>query len=142
MRQLKPLILLLIVILAVTLWNRHAGTPEATIPTVTHADSRTAPPAPDAANDRTASLPAQAREMVQRINQGGPFEHSQDGVVFGNYEGLLPKQPRGYYHEYTVETPGARTRGARRIITGGTPPVVWYYTEDHYRSFHRFAVAR
>ena len=80
--------------------------------------------------------------MVQQINRGGPFEHSQDGAVFGNYEGLLPKQPRGYYHEYTVETPGARNRGARRIITGGTPPIVWYYTDDHYRSFRRFEVAR
>jgi len=62
--------------------------------------------------------------------------------VFGNYEGLLPKEPRGYYHEYTVETPGARNRGARRIVTGGTPPEVWYYTDDHYRSFRRFEVAR
>ena len=60
--------------------------------------------------------------------------------MFGNYEGLLPQQPRGYYHEYTVETPGARTRGARRIITGGTPPVAYYYTDDHYRSFRRFDV--
>ncbi|MGB6142711.1 MAG: ribonuclease domain-containing protein, partial [Rhodanobacter sp.] len=53
-----------------------------------------------------------------------------------------PKEPRGYYHEYTVETPGARNRGARRIVTGGTPPEVWYYTDDHYRSFRRFEVAR
>lgn len=85
-----------------------------------------------------AFLPAQARDTLARIARGGPFEHSQDGVVFGNYEDLLPQQPRGYYHEYTVETPGARTRGARRIITGGTPPAVWYYTDDHYRSFRRF----
>jgi len=85
-----------------------------------------------------AFLPAQAHDTLARIAHGGPFEHSQDGVVFGNYEGLLPQQPRGYYHEYTVETPGARTRGARRIITGGRPPAVWYYTDDHYRSFRRF----
>jgi len=63
-------------------------------------------------------------------------------VTFGNYEGLLPKQPRGYYREYTVETPGARTRGTRRIITGGNPPEVYYYTDDHYRSFRRFEVTR
>lgn len=63
-------------------------------------------------------------------------------MTFGNYEGLLPKQPRGYYREYTVETPGASTRGARRIITGGNPPVVYYYTDDHYRSFRRFEVNR
>jgi ribonuclease T1 len=80
--------------------------------------------------------------MVHRITNGGPYEHRQDGAVFGNYEGLLPAQPRGYYHEYTVQTPGVRSRGARRIVTGGTPPVVWYYTDDHYRSFRRFEVGR
>lgn len=80
--------------------------------------------------------------MLDLIARGGPFDHRQDGGVFGNYEGLLPKQQRGYYHEYTVETPSARNRGARRIITGGTPPIVWYYTEDHYRSFRRFEVNR
>jgi ribonuclease T1 len=142
MRQLKPLILLAIVILAVMMWNRHAGAPEAVIPTGTHASSTVASHTPQAAGDSTASLPAQARATVQRISHGGPFDHSQDGAVFGNYESLLPQQPRGYYHEYTVETPGARNRGARRIITGGTPPLVWYYTDDHYRSFRRFEVAR
>lgn len=137
MRQLKPLILLAIVILAVTMWNRHAGPPAMPTPSATDPGSDVARPAPST-DGSTTSLPAQAREMIQRIDRGGPFEHSQDGAVFGNYEGLLPKQPRGYYHEYTVETPGARNRGARRIITGGTPPVVWYYTDDHYRSFRRF----
>ena len=58
--------------------------------------------------------------------------------MFGNYEHLLPAQPRGYYREYTVPMPGARNRGARRIITGGAPPAVYYYTDDHYRSFRRF----
>ena len=67
--------------------------------------------------------------MIQR---GGPYPHRQDGSVFGNFEGHLPRQPRGWYHEYTVETPGARNRGTRRIITGGTPPSEWYYTDDHY----------
>ena len=142
MRQLKPLILLAIVILAVTMWNRHAGTPAIVTPNSTSANGEFVSRPPPGANDGTASLPAQAHEMVQRIQQGGPFEHSQDGAVFGNYEGLLPKQPRGYYHEYTVETPGARNRGTRRIITGGTPPVAWYYTDDHYRSFRRFEATR
>ncbi|WP_426689206.1 ribonuclease domain-containing protein [Rhodanobacter ginsengiterrae] len=141
MRQLKPLILLVIVILAVMMWNRHAGHPDLPAATVTGAGSELARPA-SPTDDGTAGLPAQARQMLQRITHGGPFEHSQDGAVFGNYEGLLPKQPRGYYHEYTVETPGARNRGARRIITGGTPPVAWYYTDDHYRSFRRVEVAR
>ena len=80
--------------------------------------------------------------MLDRIASGGPFTHRQDGVVFGNYENLLPREPRGYYHEYTVETPGADTRGARRIITGGTPPQIYYYTDDHYRSFRAFKVTR
>ena len=90
----------------------------------------------------TRGLPPEAADTLARIAAGGPFAHAQDGVVFGNYEGLLPRQPRGYYHEYTVETPGARTRGARRIITGGQPPVVYYYTADHYRSFRRFEPSR
>lgn len=137
MRQFKPLILLAIVILAVTVWHRHASAPVATgSPTAT---------APTRAPQRTYAadfLPAEAHATLDRIARGGPFEHRQDGATFGNYEGLLPQQPRGYYHEYTVETPGARTRGARRIITGGTPPEVWYYTDDHYRSFRRFEVNR
>ena len=73
--------------------------------------------------------------MIQR---GGPFPHRQDGSVFGNREGHLPRQPRGWYREYTVETPGLGHRGARRIVTGGQPPRDWYYTDDHYDSFRRF----
>lgn len=142
MRQLKPLILLAIVILALTMWNRHAGTPDGAMPSASRADSEVSARAPQPADDGAASLPPQALELIQRINHGGPFDYSQDGGAFGNYEGLLPKQPRGYYREYTVDTPGARTRGARRIITGGNPPVDWYYTDDHYRSFRRFEVAR
>jgi guanyl-specific ribonuclease Sa len=138
MRRLRPLLLLLIAIVAVTLWQRHGELPG--VPAGTHGSAVATRVAP--ADDSMASLPPQAREMVQRIVAGGPFAHSQDGTVFGNYEGLLPQQPRGYYHEYTVETPGARNRGARRIVTGGTPPTVWYYTDDHYRSFRRLEVAR
>lgn len=85
-----------------------------------------------------AFLPAEAHATITAIQNGGPFNHHQDGNVFGNYEGHLPRQPRGWYHEYTVETPGARDRGARRIITGGTPPREWYYSDDHYASFRRF----
>jgi ribonuclease T1 len=87
-----------------------------------------------------AYLPPEACQTLTLIAQHGPFPNRQDGVVFGNYENLLPPQPRGYYHEYTVATPGASDRGARRIITGGTPPVAYYYTDDHYRSFQRFQV--
>jgi ribonuclease T1 len=73
------------------------------------------------------------------IRHGGPFPSGKDGVVFGNYEGLLPKQKRGYYHEFTVKTEGTRNRGARRIIVGGEPTVSkdLYYTDDHYATFKR-----
>ena len=87
-----------------------------------------------------SSLPPEARRTDQLIHSGGPFPYSRDGVVFGNYEKRLERQPRGYYHEYTVPTPGARDRGARRIICGGKPPTepdACFYTEDHYSSFHR-----
>ncbi len=87
-----------------------------------------------------SSLPPEARKTDQLIHSGGPFPYSQDGVVFGNREKRLERHPRGYYHEYTVVTPGARTRGARRIICGGNPPTepeACFYTEDHYSSFHR-----
>ena len=67
------------------------------------------------------------------IEQGGPFPYDRDGIVFGNREGLLPPRPDGYYHEYTVITPGSADRGARRIIAG--QPGEYYYTDDHYDSF-------
>ncbi|QAU35339.1 ribonuclease [Janthinobacterium sp. 17J80-10] len=84
-------------------------------------------------------LPVEARATFVLIKQGGPFPYSRDGVVFRNYEGILPKQKRGYYREYTVKTPGVRHRGARRIIAGGEPPPgeEFYYTDDHYVSFKR-----
>ncbi|RDS86857.1 ribonuclease [Dyella psychrodurans] len=97
---------------------------------------------PAAHTDLPAFMPPEACDTLARILQGGPFPYSQDGVVFGNYEGRLPSQPRGYYHEYTVDTPGARNRATRRIITGGTPPQVFYYTGDHYQSFQPFQVNR
>ncbi|HVK52036.1 MAG TPA: ribonuclease domain-containing protein [Pseudoxanthomonas sp.] len=85
-----------------------------------------------------AFLPAEARRTLQLIAQGGPYPHRQDGSVFGNREGRLPAQARGYYHEYTVDTPGLNHRGARRIVTGGNPPSEFYYSDDHYDSFRRF----
>ena len=86
-----------------------------------------------------AKLPAEARDMLRLIRAGGPFAYERDGVTFGNREHLLPARRRGYYHEYTVATPGARNRGARRIICGGArqTPDVCYYTDDHYASFRR-----
>ena len=84
-------------------------------------------------------LPSEAREVYDRILAGGPFQYERDGIVFGNREHLLPSRSRGYYHEYTVPTPGAHDRGARRIICGGPKrsPDACFYTNDHYRSFRR-----
>lgn len=88
-----------------------------------------------------AFLPVEAHAVLGRIAHGGPFDYRQDGGVFQNRERQLPPQPRGYYREYTVETPGSPDRGARRIITGGEPPSEYWYTDDHYRSFRRFEVS-
>ncbi|MDR2991000.1 MAG: ribonuclease [Burkholderiaceae bacterium] len=85
-------------------------------------------------------LPRQGQQTYQLILQGGPFPYSKDGTVFGNYERQLPSARRGYYHEYTVTTPGVRNRGARRIVCGGiqrTAPDACYYTSDHYSSFKK-----
>ena len=87
-----------------------------------------------------AFLPDEARDTIALIRRGGPFPHPQDGSTFQNREGLLPARARGWYREYTVETPGLSHRGARRIVTGGDPPEAWYYTDDHYDSFRAFAV--
>lgn len=83
------------------------------------------------------ALPAEAHATLQRILAGGPHPYRQDGGTFQNRERLLPQRERGWYREYTVDTPGSRDRGARRIVTGGQPPREFWYTADHYRSFRR-----
>ena len=85
----------------------------------------------------TQGLPPEALATLEAIEHGGPFRYDRDGTVFQNREGLLPERPRGYYREYTVDTPGSRDRGARRIVTGGDPPEAYYYTDDHYGTFRR-----
>lgn len=82
-----------------------------------------------------SALPAEARETLRLIDKGGPYPYDRDGAVFGNFEGLLPQQSRGYYHEYTVRTPGSKDRGARRIVAGKGGE--FYWTADHYQSFQR-----
>ena len=87
-----------------------------------------------------SELPAEARQTERLVRAGGPFLYGKDGVVFSNRERALPRQPRGYYREYTVRTPGSRDRGARRIVCGGRQPrepEACFYTEDHYASFRR-----
>jgi ribonuclease T1 len=104
---------------------------------VSPAQARTAPDELPAA--ALADLPKEARTLNAAIRAGGPFQYERDGVVFGNRERLLPIKPRGYYHEYTVPTPGSKSRGARRIVCGGpkTTPEACYYSDDHYQSFRR-----
>jgi len=80
-------------------------------------------------------LPEEARQTLELIKSNGPFPHRQDGTTFGNREKRLPLRANGYYREYTVKTPGAKDRGARRIVAGNGGE--FYYTEDHYRSFSR-----
>lgn len=103
-----------------------------------------APSTPAHTDDRAQKLglPPEAVVTLDLILRGGPFPYRQDGSTFQNRERLLPDRPRGYYREYTVTTPGAPDRGARRFVTGGNPPEVFYYTQDHYRSFRRIEIDR
>lgn len=133
---LWPLLLLLALGLGWQAWR--APVPPAAPAPVAGADSTTAAqPAPRSDAQRDAALPPEAEATLALIRRGGPFPYRQDGSVFGNREGRLPPQPRGWYREYTVPTPGLGHRGARRIVTGGDPPREWYYTDDHYASFRR-----
>ena len=91
-----------------------------------------------------STLPTEARETLALIRKGGPYPYAKDGSIFSNRERILPIEPRGFYHEFTVKTPHARDRGARRVICGGAlvkqrPQVLdtCYYTDDHYASFKK-----
>lgn len=110
------------------------GTSQPAAPAGTGASAAPAPSwAKGMATVRADALPPQAREVLALIDKGGPYPYRQDGTVFGNFEKALPQRKRGYYHEYTVKTPGERDRGARRIVTGGSGE--FYYTDDHYETF-------
>ncbi|KQY54680.1 ribonuclease domain-containing protein [Lysobacter sp. Root494] len=145
-----------LLILGLWLWSQHYAHAPVQAPNATSqvAGPSTSPfslppnepasspqPAAEAAHSYPELLPPEAHDVLERIARGGPFEYRQDGSVFQNREHRLPAQPRGYYHEYTVETPGSRDRGARRIITGGEPPREYWYSDDHYRSFQPFKVS-
>lgn len=148
-RKRNPLTWLLLAIALVAAWMLWPTRGPATSPTpsVTATTPASPPPPPlaEAPTNRQPALPdflpAEAHRTIGLIQRGGPFPHRQDGSVFGNREGHLPQQSRGWYREYTVDTPGLSHRGARRIITGGQPPREWYYSDDHYESFRRFDVA-
>lgn len=118
---------------------------EQQVPAVTsvEAGNSIAPPQSLGADEIALSrLPAPGPKVYAQILQGGPFAFDKDGSVFGNYEGHLPKQARGYYREYTVAY-AHRSRGAKRIVCGGTvarQPADCFYTADHYNSFRRIVV--
>ena len=84
-----------------------------------------------------SDLPPEALDTAAEIAAGPPYAYERDGVIFENREGLLPDHERGYYEEFTVETPGSADRGARRIVWGLQDEL--YYTDDHYQSFERIA---
>lgn len=99
-------------------------------------------PVDEVATVAVSALPIEARRTHDLIHAGGPFPYGKDGSVFGNRERVLPRRERGHYREYTVPTPGARNRGARRIVCGGSQPrdpEACYYSDDHYASFKRIA---
>ncbi len=110
-----------------------AGAAHAATPT-THAASVITLAPFDTGDVCQSDLPSQADDTLDLITSNGPFPYSEDGEVFHNNEALLPSETDGYYHEYTVVTPGASTRGTRRIITAGDGTD--YYTSDHYESFN------
>ena len=97
------------------------------------AAQRAPTPAEPVGEIHVEQLPREAKATIALIKKGGPYPYAKDGAIFGNREGLLPKQKRGYYREYTVKTPGERTRGARRIVVGSAGEM--YFTEDHYNHF-------
>ncbi|WP_235739183.1 ribonuclease [Nocardioides alcanivorans] len=133
-RTLRAISTVLVALVAVVVWWFQAGSDEA--------DKGPDPSAVVEVDTESGlglvsvdSLPAQAEDTLDLIDAGGPFPHDRDGVVFGNYEGILPQKQRGHYHEYTVPTPGLSHRGARRIVTGDDGE--YYWTPDHYATFLR-----
>ena len=146
-RKRNPLAWLLLAIALLVAWQWWPARDVVPVPGVAAPASTSPPPralpplAEEPSEPATALpgfLPAEAHRTIALIQRGGPFPYRQDGGVFGNREAHLPRQSRGWYREYTVDTPGLGHRGARRIITGGRPPREWYYTDDHYDSFRRF----
>lgn len=145
-------IVLALLVLGLWAWSQQRAPVPASEPAGASVPAPSLPDMPPPAASRSgpeadpshypAFLPAEAHDVLRRIAQDGPFDYRQDGSVFQNRERRLPLQSRGYYREYTVQTPGSHDRGARRIITGGEPPREYWYTDDHYQSFQRFEVSR
>ncbi|MCA1655989.1 MAG: ribonuclease [Pseudonocardiaceae bacterium] len=136
-KTLLPLLIATLTVLGLTTAAHAGGTAQAVgtaqvVGTVATAQ----PPCGDTASYDVvplSSLPPEATDTTELIEQGGPFPYPQDGTVFQNREDLLPDCAVGYYHEFTVQTPGSPNRGARRIVTGDAGE--HFYTPDHYESF-------
>ena len=138
-KWIRLVVLLLAALAAAQWWPGHAptGGPGSDAP----GDGPTPTvPGPDARYP--SFLPPEAVTTLETVRHGGPLPYARDGTVFQNRERRLPERPHGYYREYTVPTPGSADRGARRIVTGGQPPEVYYYSDDHYRSFRRVEIDR
>ena len=148
--SIAPIALVLAVVLGIWLINGRepgtgtgSGTGEQIADGASYVGSQDPPVSPSGASTASAtgglpvvaaaSLPVEARDVLDLIDAGGPFAYDEDGATFGNYEGLLPVEPGGYYAEYTVDTPGSDDRGARRIVAGDGGER--YFTDDHYASF-------
>lgn len=136
----RPLLALIVLILllaagyagrAITSHSKSPSAVSSSSPTVTAAGSVGVP---------LSTLPPEAAKTVMLIEKKGPFPYPHDGIVYQNLEHHLPAEPRGYYHEYTVTTPGSADRGTRRIITGNRGE--FWYTDDHYQSFVRVDISR
>lgn len=134
----------LAVVLAASLLRDGAST--TTAPPAGRPASSTSSASPSAADTPVSGLPTvpesrlprEATETLALVRAGGPYPYEQDDGVFGNRERLLPPRPRGYYREYTVETPGDTDRGPRRLVVGAAGDVYW--TTDHYASFRQVEV--
>jgi guanyl-specific ribonuclease Sa len=70
--------------------------------------------------------------------EGGGLERYAPGMCiggdrFGNYEGILPDAPGRKWTECDIDTLGAKSRGAKRIVFSNDGLI--YYTDDHYETF-------
>ncbi len=93
--------------------------------------------------DEYGSLPGNfiTKKEAEKLGwEGGPVSDYYDGGAiggshFGNYEKLLPD---GDYKECDIDTNGTKGRGAKRLVFSSDGK--YYYTDDHYESFHEVVV--
>jgi ribonuclease T1 len=130
-------VVVLAVLVAAGLGFLHSGlsSPGAGRTSVPTVSAGTATPRSGLPTVAVADLPVQARDTLALIDRGGPFPYRQDNTVFTNVERILPVRAAGYYHEYTVVTPGSADRGTRRLVVGGRGDI--FYTGDHYATFRQ-----